>query len=77
MFIHARVFPESKKDELVNYKPGYFKIFVKSKAKQNLANSRARSMLAEHFSVPVSSVRIVNGHHERTKLISVNGLEKY
>ncbi len=76
MFIRVRIFPNAKREELVKKKPTVFDIYVKEKAERNLANNRCREILANYFAVPVSAIRIVNGHHERTKLISINGLEQ-
>lgn len=55
---------EKKKDEL--------KISVKEPAQRNLANSRVRELLAKHFNIPISAVRLLNGHRSPNKLFSID-----
>lgn len=49
----------------------HFEISVREKAERNMANKRTIEIIAEHFQVPTSKVRIVNGHHHPSKLLMV------
>ena len=49
----------------------HFEVSVREKAERNMANTRVLALVAEHFSVPISKVRIVNGHHHPSKLLVV------
>jgi len=72
MYIKVIVFPESKKVAIEKVKENTFKIFVKEKAKQNLANMAVRSLIAEKFSIPISKVKIISGHHSPRKMLSLD-----
>lgn len=47
------------------------KIAVKEPASGNRANDRVREIIAERFEKPVGKVRILTGHHSRSKMISI------
>lgn len=50
----------------------HFEISVKEKAERNMANTRVLELIAGYFKVPVSKVRIINGHRHPSKLIVVD-----
>jgi uncharacterized protein YggU (UPF0235/DUF167 family) len=72
MYIKVRVVAGSKKEEVVLEKPNYFKIFVREKAKQNMANKRVIEIIAREYRTTSPKVRIVSGHHSPSKLLSVD-----
>jgi len=72
MYIKVMVFPKSKKEELKKLSENKFEIKVKEKAERNMANKRVTELLAENFEVDTGKVKIVNGHHSPSKLISVD-----
>jgi uncharacterized protein YggU (UPF0235/DUF167 family) len=72
MYVKVRVIAGSKKEEVTLEKPGYFKIFVREKAKQNLANKRIVEIVAREHHIKPSQVRIISGHHSPSKLLSVD-----
>jgi uncharacterized protein YggU (UPF0235/DUF167 family) len=47
---------------------------VKEKAERNLANDRARTLIAREFKVQPGAVRIVAGHHAPSKTFLIKGL---
>ena len=71
MYIKVRAIAGAKKEEVVLEKPNYFKIFVREKAKQNMANRRIIELIARHYGVTVDKVRIISGHHSPAKLLNV------
>jgi len=71
MYIHVKVTPNSKKEKFEQISDDHFEVHVREKAERNMANKRARELVAEHFCVPAGKVRIINGHHSPSKLISV------
>lgn len=71
MYIHAKVTAGARKESLTEIKPAHFEISVREKAERNMANSRVLALLAAHFRVSESKVRIVNGHHHPSKLIVI------
>ena len=72
MYIKVRVFPKAKKEEFRVLDENKFEIKVKEKAERNLANKRIIEILARHFGVSLGKIKIVNGHHSPSKLISVD-----
>lgn len=71
MYIKVKSIPGAKEDKLEKIKADTFKISVKAKAERNLANQRIRGLLAEYFSVGPSQVRLIAGHHERSKIFDI------
>ncbi len=71
MYVKARVVAEAKKETLERLSKDHFKISVKEKPLQNLANRRVIELVARHFKVPVNQVRIVSGHKSPSKILSV------
>lgn len=72
MYIKVRVYPKSKKEILQKKDENQFVIFVKEKAEKNSANKRILEVLSTYFEVELSKLRIVNGHHNPSKLISID-----
>lgn len=70
MYIHIKVTPGARKEILVETKPAYFTISVREKAEGNAANKRVIELLQEHSKT--KNVRIINGHHSPSKLISID-----
>ena len=50
---------------------GYLIVEVKAPPKEGKANEELREVLAEHFGVPKSAVKIVSGHRARVKVVEV------
>jgi uncharacterized protein YggU (UPF0235/DUF167 family) len=72
MYIKVRVVAGSKKEDVILEKPNYFKIFVREKAKQNMANKRILEIIAREYHLKPANVRILSGHHSPSKLLSVD-----
>ncbi|MFH1178143.1 MAG: DUF167 domain-containing protein [bacterium] len=79
MYIKVFVTPNAKKEK-VEENPSTklgagdptLLIFVKEPAMGNRANTRVREIIAERFKKSVGKVRILTGHHSRSKILSVN-----
>lgn len=69
MYIHVKANTKSSKEEVKKISADHFEIWVKEPAKQNLANKRIVGLVQEMY--PKTLVRIINGHHSRSKLISI------
>ena len=72
MYIKIRAKTEAKTDSLEKISSDTFAVSVKAPAKQNLANKRIIELVAEHYSLPKNKIRIINGHHSPSKILSVN-----
>lgn len=71
MYIKVKVLPGAKKDELKAAGPNRYEVKIKAPAERGLANEAVLELLAAHLKLPLSHLRLISGHHERSKLISV------
>ncbi|MCX6751751.1 MAG: DUF167 family protein [Candidatus Nomurabacteria bacterium] len=70
-YIHVKVTAGAKKEFLKQKSGDHFEVSVKEKAEHNLANKRVLELFALHFKIPLSKVRIINGHRSPSKLLVV------
>ena len=70
MKIKVKVKPNSKTEEL-GREGDSFILKVKEPAREGKANQAVIKLLAEHFSIPKSQVRILSGFKSRNKVIEV------
>ena len=70
-YIHVKVTAGARKEHWEQKSEDHFDVAVREKAERNMANTRVLELVAEHFSVPVTKVRIVNGHKHPSKLLVV------
>jgi len=71
LYIQVKVKTGLKKEEINQKDDNHFEISVKEKAERNLANNRVVELIALYFKVPKSQIKIINGHHSPTKLLSI------
>lgn len=74
MYIKVRVFAGSKKEELKKISDTHFEARVKEKAERNMANRKVVELVRRHFKA-AGDVRIINGHHSPSKILSVDGID--
>lgn len=72
MFIKAKVTAGARKEAFLKLGEDSFRISVRESAERNMANKRVIELVARHFAVTVGAVRLVNGHHSPSKILSVN-----
>ena len=70
MKIQVRVKPNSKAEE-VGQEGEFFLVRVKEPAKEGRANRAVIRLVAQHFNVSQSRVRILSGFNSRNKIIEV------
>lgn len=70
-YIKVKVYPESKKEELKQIGKDRFEVWVKEKAERNWVNKKLCQIISQHFNNPDGGVKILNGHHQRVKLLKV------
>ena len=70
-YIHVKVTAGAGKESFKKKNEDHFEISVKEKAERNMANIKIVELLAEHFKIPISKVRIINGHKHPSKLLIV------
>ena len=72
MYIKVIAIAGAKKEKFVKKAEDVFEISVREKAERNMANKRILQLISENFLIPVSKIKIINGHHHPHKLISIN-----
>jgi len=70
MKIQVKVKPSSKTEEL-SQEGDSFIVTVKEPPKEGKANQAVVKLLAQHFGVPQSQVRILSGFRSRNKVVEV------
>ena len=70
MRIEVKVKPNSKTEE-VSQDEGGFTVKVRQPPKEGQANQAVISLLAQHFGVPQSKVKILSGLRTKNKIIEV------
>jgi uncharacterized protein (TIGR00251 family) len=69
--IAVTVKPRAKTESVVKINDGEFVVSVHAPPQGGEANQALVALLADHFSVPKSAVKIVRGHSSRRKLVSI------
>ncbi len=69
MFIKAKVFPDSPKEEFLKINGDTFEVYLIEPARGGLANKKLISLIREKLAV--KKVRITSGHLSRSKIIEV------
>jgi len=72
MYVKVKVTPMAKKEVFVEKTKDHFDVSVKEPAKMNMANRRVVELVAKNYNLPVGRVRIISGHHSRSKILSVD-----
>ncbi|MBU6264982.1 MAG: DUF167 domain-containing protein [Actinomycetales bacterium] len=72
MRVVVRVKPGSSKGPLVESDEEGLVVFVREKAIDGAANDGVIKILADHFDVPKSRVRVVRGHTARIKQVEID-----
>lgn len=70
MYIHTKIFPGCKKEEITKLSDDHFEMRIKEKAENNMANKRVFEIIRILFP-GAGHIKIVNGHHSPSKLLSV------
>ena len=71
MKMWVTVKPQAKREEVKKLADGEYSVSVRAPAREGKANEAVIELLAEHFSVPKSSIRIVRGETARRKLVEI------
>jgi uncharacterized protein YggU (UPF0235/DUF167 family) len=69
MFVKVKVSPGDRREEVTQLAADAWHIRVREPAANNAANRRVCTLVAERLGVPAGRVRIVRGHHGRSKIL--------
>jgi len=72
MYVKVKVTANAKKEVFEIISKDYFKISVREKALQNMANNRIKIILLDHFNLIKGKVRLISGHHSQNKIYAVD-----
>jgi uncharacterized protein (TIGR00251 family) len=70
----VRVQPRASKDEVAGVMGGALKVRLRAPALEDRANEALCEYLAEVLKTPKAAVRILSGHHSRSKRVEVRGV---
>ena len=62
---------EARKNQIKEIKPDVFEVSVKEKPQGGEANEAIRDLLADHFKVPTTQVRILTGRKSPHKKVEI------
>lgn len=71
MIVRVHVTPGARKERFAQTGAHEFAIKVKESAERGEANARIQTLLARHYGVPRTSVRMRSGAHGKTKRYEV------
>lgn len=71
MYIKVQVNPGAKKERVQKIKDDQYLIDVREKAERGMANRRIVQIATKIFDVKSGGVRIVSGHKNQSKIISI------
>ena len=74
MVLAVRVQPRASKDEIAGVMGGALKVRLRAPAVEDRANEALCEYLAELLKTPKAAVRILSGHHSRSKRVEVRGV---
>ena len=71
MYIKITALTSQKQEFVREGKEGRFLVSVKEKPEQNMANRKIMQIIASHFQIPVSRIKIISGHHKPSKILNI------
>ena len=72
MLIRTKVFPESKKEEIIKRSKDSFLIKVKEKPEKGIATKKVKEILADYYNLPKEKIRLIKGSKDRSKIFEIN-----
>lgn len=63
--------PGSSQEKILTTAPGELTVYLRAKAHDGEANAALVKLLAKHFDVPKTTIRIVRGATSRTKIMEM------
>ena len=76
VILAVRVQPRASKDEIAGVMGGALRIRLRAPALEDRANEALCEFLAELLKTPKAAVRILSGHHSRSKRVEVRGVTR-
>lgn len=71
MRIEVRVTPKARKEKFEKTGESAFVASIRERPERNEANDRVQVLVAQHFNVPLTSVRFMSGQRARKKVFEI------
>jgi uncharacterized protein YggU (UPF0235/DUF167 family) len=71
MFLKVKVFPNSKKEEIIKKSEDEFEIKVKEKAEKGRANKKVKEVLARYLNILEEKLILIRGARKRNKIFKI------
>lgn len=71
MYIKVKVFPDSKKVEVIKKSPDTYVVYTKSKAERGEANEDVQKFLSQFLHIPIYKLRMVKGGKSTSKIYEI------
>jgi len=71
MFLKVKVFPNSKKEEIIKKSEDEFEIKVKEKAEERRANKRVKEVLARYLNISEEKLILIRGAKQKNKIFKI------
>ena len=72
MLIKVKVFPNSKKQEIIKKSEDSFNVKVKEKPIKGHANREVKKVLTSYFKISESRIKLIKGFKQRNKIFEIN-----
>lgn len=72
MYIKVQALPGARKEIIRKEAENFYIISVRESAERNLVNLRIKSIVADIYQVPESKVKLITGHHSRSKIFAID-----
>jgi hypothetical protein len=71
MKITVRVHPKSAKNKVIRHPEGDFEVYTNAPPQKNKANQALVGLLAGYFDLPKSSISILAGYKNKSKIVEI------
>lgn len=71
MYVAVHVYPGMRREKVTELEVHSYELILKEPAARNLANQRAREIIASMYGVGISQVRQISGHRSQRKIFSL------
>jgi uncharacterized protein YggU (UPF0235/DUF167 family) len=71
MFLKVKVFPNSKKEEIIKKSEDEFEIKIKEKAERGEANKRVKEVLARYLNISEEKLILIRGAKQKNKIFKI------
>ena len=72
MLVKVKVFPNSKKESVIEKSTDSFEVRVREKAERGQANKALIRILASYLKISPSKIRIIKGFKQKSKIIDIS-----